>query len=67
VRERLGEIRVPTLVIHGDADPLVPYPNGQALATGIPNAKLSTYPGVGHLPIIEAAERFNREVIAFLS
>jgi len=66
VRDRLGEIHVPTLVIHGAADPLVPYPNGQALAANIPNAKLSTYAGVGHLPPIEAPERFNREVIEFL-
>jgi len=67
VRERLGEIRVPTLVIHGDVDPLVPCANGQALAAGIPNAKLSTYAGVGHLPTIEATERFNREVREFLN
>ena len=64
--DRLGQFAVPTLVIHGDADPLVPYANGQYLAAQIPNAKLSTYPGVGHLVPIEAAERFNREVIEFL-
>lgn len=57
----------PTLIIHGDADPLVPYPNGQRLAAQIPNAKLSTYAGVGHLLPIEAAERLNREVLEFLS
>jgi len=66
VRDRLGEIHVPTLVIHGAADPLVPYPNGQALAADIANAQLSTYAGVGHLPPIEAPERFNREVMEFL-
>ncbi|MEO7366833.1 MAG: alpha/beta hydrolase [Gemmatimonadaceae bacterium] len=65
--DRLGQVSVPTLVIHGDADPLVPYANGQHLAAQIPNATLSTYPGVGHLVPIEAAERFNREVIEFLS
>jgi pimeloyl-ACP methyl ester carboxylesterase len=66
VRDRLGEIHVPTLIIHGAADPLVPYPNGQALAADILNAKLSPYAGVGHLPPIEAPERFNREVMEFL-
>lgn len=65
--DRLGQVSVPTLVIHGDADPLVPYANGQHLAAQIPNATLSTYNGVGHLVPIEAAERFNREVIEFLS
>lgn len=64
--DRLCQFAVPTLVIHGDADPLVPYANGQHLAAQIPNAKLSTYPGVGHLVPIEAADRFNREVIEFL-
>jgi pimeloyl-ACP methyl ester carboxylesterase len=63
---RLNQIKAPTLVIHGDYDPLVPYPNGRFLAAHIPGAKLSTYPGVGHLPPTEAAERFNREVMEFL-
>jgi pimeloyl-ACP methyl ester carboxylesterase len=63
---RLGQITAPTLVVHGDYDPLIPYPNGQYLAAHIQGARLSTYPGVGHLPPIEAPERFNREVIEFL-
>ncbi len=66
VAERLGQITAPTLVIHGDYDPLIPYGNGQYLAAHIQGARLSTYPGVGHLPPIEAPERFNREVIEFL-
>ncbi len=63
---RLGEIHAPTLVIHGDADPLVPYGNGQFLASHIPNAHLITYPGVGHVPIIERADEFNRDVLNFI-
>jgi pimeloyl-ACP methyl ester carboxylesterase len=66
VAERLGQITAPTLVIHGDYDPLIPYKNGKYLAAHIQGARLSTYPGVGHLPPIEASERFNREVIEFL-
>ncbi len=64
--DRLDRISAPTLVIHGDYDPLIPYENGQYLAAHIKAARLSTYPGVGHLPIIEAADRFNREVLEFL-
>jgi 3-oxoadipate enol-lactonase len=64
--DRLGQIAAPTLVIHGDYDPLIPYPNGKFLAEHIQGARLSTYPGVGHLVPMEAAERFNREVIEFL-
>jgi 3-oxoadipate enol-lactonase len=66
VAPRLPNVKARTLVIHGDVDPLVPYPNGQYIASRIPGAILSTYDGVGHLPPIEAAERFNREVEEFL-
>jgi pimeloyl-ACP methyl ester carboxylesterase len=67
VGPELPRVTAATLVIHGDQDPLVPYPNGQLIASQIPGATLSTYEGVGHLPPIEAAERFNREVEEFLS
>jgi 3-oxoadipate enol-lactonase len=63
---KLPQVTTSTLVIHGDLDPLVPYPNGQYIASRIPGAMLSTYAGVGHLPPIEAPERFNREVEDFL-
>jgi 3-oxoadipate enol-lactonase len=66
VAEQLGQIAAPTLVIHGEYDPLVPYENGRYLAAHIKGAHLSSYPGVGHLSPIEAPERFNREVIEFL-
>ena len=64
--DRLAQIAAPTLVVHGDYDPLIPYPNGQFLAEHIKGARLSTYPGVGHIVMIESPERFNREVIEFL-
>ncbi|WBQ06832.1 alpha/beta fold hydrolase [Kribbella sp. CA-293567] len=46
-RERLNEISVPTLVIHGDEDIFFPHQNGASLAADIPNAKLLTLPGIG--------------------
>ena len=67
VAERLGEITAPTLVIHGDSDPLVPLENGRLLAAGIPGARLIVYPGIGHIPEVECFERFNADLIAFLS
>lgn len=63
---RLAEIRVPTLVVHGDCDPLMPYANARALVVAIPGARLLTMRGVGHLPHIEATEVFNRAVMEFL-
>jgi pimeloyl-ACP methyl ester carboxylesterase len=47
-RGRLDEIAVPTLVIHGTADPLFPFGHGEALARGIPRAELLPLAGVGH-------------------
>lgn len=48
----LREVRVPTLVIHGDDDPLVPVACGVDVADAIPGAQLLRIPGMGHaLPI----------------
>jgi len=44
----LPNVRVPTLVIHGTADPLVPVEGGRAIAAGIPGAKLVEIEGMGH-------------------
>ena len=50
-RERAGllaRITTPTLVMHGKADPLVPYACGEDTARRIPNAKLHGIEGMGH-------------------
>jgi pimeloyl-ACP methyl ester carboxylesterase len=48
----LGQLRTPTLVIHGGADPLVNPSGGQATAAAIPDARLLIIPGMGHdLPV----------------
>jgi pimeloyl-ACP methyl ester carboxylesterase len=44
----LGGVRVPTTVIHGDADPLVNVSGGRATAAAVPGAKLVIFPGMGH-------------------
>ena len=44
----LRELDVPTVVIHGEADPLVPLRAGRATADAIPGAELITIPGMGH-------------------
>lgn len=51
-KQALGAVRVPTLVIHGDADPLVPLGCGLDTAKSVPAAKLRVVEGMGHaLPI----------------
>lgn len=44
----LGAVRVPALVIHGEADPLVDPSGGRATAAAIPGARLELIPGMGH-------------------
>ncbi|MEY4373645.1 MAG: hypothetical protein RL219_2414 [Actinomycetota bacterium] len=53
---RLGRIAVPTTVIHGAADPLIPVGNGMRLAQLIPGAEYHEMPNVGHLVPYEAPD-----------
>ncbi|MEU7830709.1 MULTISPECIES: alpha/beta hydrolase [unclassified Nonomuraea] len=46
--EQLGTLGIPALVIHGEADRLVPVAAGHATAAAIPGATLLTFPGMGH-------------------
>jgi len=64
--ERVSQIQVATLVISGDKDGVVPPENARLLTDAIPNSRLETISGAGHLVIIEAAESFNELVIEFL-
>ena len=51
-RAMLRDVTVPTLVLHGEDDPLVPCEGGRDTAACIPGAKLKTIPGWGHdLPL----------------
>jgi len=47
-RAKLATIRVPTVVVHGDEDPLVPVEAGRDVAAHIPAAELRIIPGMGH-------------------
>lgn len=46
--ERLNAVRVPTLVIHGEVDPLVPAAAGEDTARAVPGAELKLLPTMGH-------------------
>jgi len=51
-RPLLRKTSIPTLVVHGTDDPILPYAHGKALAEAIPGAKLVTIDGMGHdLPV----------------
>jgi pimeloyl-ACP methyl ester carboxylesterase len=47
-RGGFGDIAAPTLVVHGDHDPLLPLPHGEALRDAIPGAGLLVLKGAGH-------------------
>ena len=46
--QALQRVRVPTLVLHGSDDPLVPMAGGEDTAANIPGARLRIVPGMGH-------------------
>lgn len=45
----LGQVRVPTVIVHGTADPLNPISNAEQLSAGIPASTLIPVDGGGHL------------------
>jgi len=65
--QRLGEIKIPTLVMHGGEDLLVPLANGKVIAEGIPGARLRIWDDAGHALIQEHADEVNAELASHLA
>ena len=65
--ERLAEITMPTLVITGDDDRIVPTEQSLRLADELPNAELKVIAQSGHLPHEEKPVEFMQAVTEFLS
>lgn len=62
----LAAIESPTLVVHGAGDRIVRVSSSEHLADTISWAELFVYDGVGHLPFLEDAERFDRDLAEFV-
>ena len=62
----LQSIQVPTLIIHGAADQLIPLSVAQGMSAAIPGAILCIIPRTGHLLNLEQPELFNQAVRNFL-
>jgi pimeloyl-ACP methyl ester carboxylesterase len=67
ILDRLEEIRVPTLIIWGAQDRLLPVAYAHLAAKRLPNARLHIFDPCGHVPNIERAQEYNALVIDFLS
>jgi 3-oxoadipate enol-lactonase len=63
---RLGDVHVPTLVIHGELDSAVGMSHAETMATGIAGADLIKVPDVGHTPAVEAPDVVNEALAGFL-
>ncbi|MFD4439609.1 alpha/beta fold hydrolase [Nocardia sp. NPDC058519] len=63
-RERLGELDVPTLVVHGRADPFFPVGNGEVLAAEIPAARLLVLEDMGTSLRADAADQVAAAMLA---
>jgi pimeloyl-ACP methyl ester carboxylesterase len=63
----LPQIAVPTLVITGAEDQMIPVEESHRMAGAIPGAKLVIVPGAGHLANLEQPDAFNAALIEFLN
>jgi pimeloyl-ACP methyl ester carboxylesterase len=66
IRDRLGEITAPTLVVWGAEDRLVPVGDATEFEWLIPGARKLIYPDTGHLAMLERPDRFNADLREFL-
>lgn len=64
--DRLGDLVVPTLVLHGTADRMIHPDNARVLAEGIPGARLVLLEGAGHVYHSERAEEADDAVLTFV-
>jgi len=65
LRDRLTAIKVPTLVMHGDADAIVPVAAGKTLSKAMPAADWKSYERTGHAPFLTRPDTFNEALEAW--
>ncbi len=53
----LSSLNVPVVLVHGDADQLIPVDRAREVKTALPNAYLVEINGAGHMPMMEAKEK----------
>ena len=66
VRPDLTAVRVPTLLLWGDRDPLIPPDHAQEFLDALPDARLELISGASHVPMLERPHEVSRAVLDFL-
>ena len=67
LRQAAGQVKAPTLLVNGSADPLMPLPAAEALAALIPGARLEVFADCAHAPFISTPADFIARVAAFVN
>lgn len=57
---------MPTLIVWGDADPIIPVEHAHAAHAAMPRSRLAIFPGCGHFPHVEEPHRFAETLTAFV-
>jgi len=65
--ERLQDLKLPILVITGEADRIIPTADSIALAAKLPDARLAIIQAAGHVPQEEQPAAFMQQVESFLA
>jgi pimeloyl-ACP methyl ester carboxylesterase len=66
IRDRLDDIKAPTLIVWGEKDLLVPVKDAKKFDELIPDSTLVIYEKTGHVPMLERPERFNADLRRFV-
>lgn len=66
-RERLPEIRCPTLIVWGEDDTILPVDDASEFERLIPDSRRVVLRSTGHVPMVERPEAFNRTLLEFLT
>ncbi|MEQ9566971.1 MAG: alpha/beta fold hydrolase, partial [Pseudomonadales bacterium] len=65
--DQLSKIRVPTLVLVGESDQVIPVESGLRLAEEIPNTELAVISDAGHVSYVEQPAAFQKSILSFLT
>jgi len=65
-RPTLAKLALPTAVLHGRHDTILPLAGGELLAKTIPGARLTVFEDSAHAPFVEEPDAFNAALLAFL-